>query len=697
LVFAGTARFDLTNWDDPVYVTESQLVRDLSPSGIARIFDPRSHVVYDWTPLVTLTYAAEVHAVGAPLPALHHTTNVLLHAATAALAVGLLRRMGLTLAVALIGGLLFAVHPLQVESVAWVSGRKTILSTLFSVLCARSYLSAETGFGRAGAATLFGAALLSKATVVGLPLWLAAADRTRGRLRANLPWLGLLGGASLARVALSVWAQEEVVEEASARGLAGRLAVMGPVLLRYIRQTLIPHDLSAHYSWTPLGWTDPQVWGSWLGVAVLAGLVVRAARRDPGLRLAAIWVGVALLPVLNLLPAPHFQADRYLYMPLVAGGALLAAPLTSLGRRTRLRPIVAGGLALLLVGLAAGSVLRCRVWRGSIPLWEDTVRRDPGFAVAHANLGAALLTEGSLREADTVLRRSIALEPRLTRARVALSLALRNRGQLEAALRESQAALRNAPHDVGALVAAAEIAELAGQTDHARALYERALREEPHAVVALERLAVLEVEQGHAARSLDRVRLARRLRPDLRGIALSEAWVLLRAGRAEEARPALAALDRAHPNWAEPTYTLALLERDAGNEDAAGRLLDESIRRDPGHARARIHRARLRLSAGDRGGAEADLQAAIDAVPFRLAAVLPLADLLIEDGREEEALALLERTAPLRTSPEVLRRIAPLLSEQDRSRAREVARQALALLGAGENPPWRAELEPLAQ
>jgi tetratricopeptide (TPR) repeat protein len=659
-VFAWTVGFDLTNWDDPVYVTESRLVRDLSPSGLARVFDPRSHVVYDWTPLVTLTYALEVRAFDGPRPALHHATNVGLHAVTAGLVVGLLRAMGFTLAVALFGGLLFAVHPLQVESVAWVSGRKTILATLFGVLCARTYMTAETGRARAGASVLFGAALLSKATLVALPLWLAGTDRSRGRLRAALPWLALLTGISLARVAISVWAQQDVVEEAQARGLVGRLAVLGPVLVRYVGQAVIPYDLAAHYTWPALGFGDPRVIVSWLCVLGLSVLILRAARRDAALGLAGLWVAAALLPVMNLLPGPHVQADRYVYTALVAGGALVGAPIVSVAARARLRPIVAGGLALVLVLFAAQSVRRSRVWQGSIPLWEDTVQRDPEFPVAYGNLGAAFLAEGRLEEADSNLRRALEIEPRLTEARLALAAVLRRQGRLAEARAESDAVLRIAPRSPGGLVFAAELAEVAGEPDRARVLYAAAVQEKPHAVRALERLGLLEAEMGETERGLERVREARRLRPDLREIGITEAWVLVRAGRPAEARASLDEISRAHPDWAEPLYTLALLEMETGNTRAARTQLDGALIRDPRLARARVQRARLRLQAGDRAGAEADLWVAVEVVPFRLTAVFLLVDLLTEDGRQDQALALLEQTVPVRSTPEVSRRITEL-------------------------------------
>jgi tetratricopeptide (TPR) repeat protein len=697
LVFAPTVGFELTNWDDPVYLTESRLVRDLSPSGLARIFDPRSHVVYDWTPIVTLTHALEVRVGGGVRPALHHATNVGLHALAAGLVVGLLRRMGFSLGVAVVGALLFALHPLQVESVAWVSGRKTILATLFGVLCARAYWDARSRRGRAGAAAWFAAALLSKATLVALPLWLAAADRARGRLRTGLPWVLGLAALALGRASISVWAQQSVIEEASGRGLFGRLAVMGPVLARYVRQTLFPTGLAAHYTWPTLGWGDPHVIASWSVVIAVVALLAWAARRDPAVGLAGLWVGMALLPVLNLLPAPHLQADRYLYTALVGGGALLAAPFLRLAGHARLRPAVAVAGVGALVLLGAASIQRSNVWRASVPLWEDTLRKDPDFAVALGNLGAALLAEDRLEEADTSLRRAIELEPRLTEARLALSVALRRRGALDEAQREVEAALEVDPRNFGALVTAGELAELRGDSVRARSLYEEALRNRPHAVRALERLALLEANAGELDRALAHVEQARRLRPDRRGIAISEAWVLARAERGDESRLRLKQLAEDDPEWAEPLYTLALLELDRGEPEAARGALDGALEREPRHARARTHRARLRSASGDRAGAEADLRVAAEVVPFRLSVVLPLADLLTEEGKSEEALSFLERTASVRESPEVLRRIAQLSVNVDPAGARRAARRALALLDENERPPWRAHLERIAQ
>jgi tetratricopeptide (TPR) repeat protein len=317
--------------------------------------------------------------------------------------------------------------------------------------------------------------------------------------------------------------------------------------------------------------------------------------------------------------------------------------------------------------------------------------------VASGNLGAALLAEGRLEEADTYLRRAIELEPRLTEARLARAVVLRKRGALDEAQREVEAALEADPRNAGAFVTAGELAELQGDADRARALYEQALQLKPDAVRGLERLALLEANAGQSERALAHVQQARRLRPDQRTIAISEAWVLDRAGRYEEARVRLEALAEAQPDWAEPLYTLGLLELEHETPEAARRAFDGALARDPRHARARTHRARLRLASGDRAGAEADLRVAAEVVPSRLAVVLPLADLLNEEGKPEEALALLERTGSLRESPEVWRRIAQLTAPRDPLRAQSAARRALALLDDEERPLWRAELERIAQ
>jgi tetratricopeptide (TPR) repeat protein len=693
--FAPTVGFELTNWDDTAYVSNSALVRDLSPSGWVRIFDPRSHVVYDWTPIATLTYAFEFHAGGGIRPALHHGVNVALHALTAACVVGLLLRAGLGLGLAAAAALLFAVHPLQVESVAWVSGRKTVLATLFGVACARVWLGRETRGARIGALLLFVGALLSKATLVALPLFLATADRLRGRLGTTLPWLLVMLLLALVRTVVSVWAQADPVADVRDLGLSARLAVMGPVLLTYLRQVLLPLDLAAHYSWPPAGWTELRVLASWGAIVALAGAVALQSRHSRPVALAAAWVVAALLPVANLLPAPHLQADRYLYTALAMGGVLVLAPVST--RLRRLPPAVpAALLCTIVLALAGASVVRSRVWQSSVTLWEDTARKDPDFAVAHGNLGSALLLAGEIDRAESSLRRALAIEPRLTESRLALATLLRQRGARGEAQRQVDVAREMEPNDHGPMVLAGELAELRGDIDEARRLYERAIEVYPAAVRALERLAILDAESGETTRALERIRKAVKLRPDSKTVAVSEAWVLARAGERNAAEEKLRTLAERDPEWAEPVYLLALIRLEDGNTTGGRAALDRTLERNPEHVRARIRRAELALADGERDRAEGDLRVAVGLAPARLTAVVPLADLLVEQGRRAEALELLERSARARESPEVLGRMATLLEKDDPDRARVLARRALVLLD-GKNGPATADLERIAR
>jgi tetratricopeptide (TPR) repeat protein len=696
-LFAPTVGFELTNWDDTAYVTASHLIRDLSWEGFVRILDPRSHVVYDWTPLVTLSYAVEYHWVGDVAPALHHATNVGLHALTAGAVVGLLLRMGFPLAVAVTGALLFAVHPLQVESVAWVSGRKTILATLFGVLCARVYMGGSTR-ARAGALALFAAALLSKATLVALPLFLLATDRMRGRLRAAAPWLLLFFGLAVARTAISVWAQVDVVDDAQERGITGRLAVLGPVLITYARQVFLPVDLNAHYTWPVLGWADPRVLLGWGIVITAALLVARAGLRSRPVAHAAWWIVAAMLPVLNVLPAPHLQADRYLYTALAGVGALGVLPLVRFGQAGGGRRVLGGAvIALAILALGAMTVSRSQVWVSSVPLWTDTLERDPDFAVAHGNLGSALLIAGRVEDSERSLRRALELEPRLVEARLALVSILRLRGARDEAARELDRVLAAEPDNAGALVLAGEMAEFRADTVRARDSYAEALRHNPSAIRALERLAVLEAEEGNRESALERIATARRYRPNRRGLDVTEAWVYARVGEPNEAETRLVALAANDPAWAEPVYVLGLVHLEREDREGALRAFDEALARDPGHGRARVQRAELRIEAGDRKGAEADLRAALSVTPGRPRVVLPLVNLLVEDGRAEDALRVLTRALSVRESPDLLQRMAKLLATQNPDRARAYARRALALLPDDARPAWREDVERIAQ
>jgi tetratricopeptide (TPR) repeat protein len=563
LAHGRALKAEFVAWDDLQYVTGNPHVQAHSPSRWLEILDPRVLVVEEWTPVGTATHLVERHLLGGD-PAIYHATNLVIQLACAVATLGLLQALGLPTPLALGAAGLYAVHPLQVESVAWVAARKNLLSTLFFLLSAWTYLGARSKGGRAGALGLFLLAIASKATVVVLPAWLAGIHLLR-RERPVSRWvLALLPFfvVGLARGIYSLVTQSGAVLDTAALGISGRMAVMGPVLLAYARQVFWPSDLALLYPWPALGWADPRVLGAWAAVGVIVAGVALFGRRDRRALELAWLVPVALFPTLNLFAAPFLQADRYTHLPLVGVAGLIAIALERAVRgRSGLAAALLIGWALLLVPISRN---RTEVWLDSERLWEDALEHNPAFAPGHSNLGLALLVQGRNEEALDHLQRATELEPGRALWQVNLAAGLVSDSEL----------------------------------DEARRLLEEAVERNPDLPDAFGTLAVIALREGRADDAYDLAQHAASLRPGdpLLEVHIPEALAAL--GRREEAIAHYRQIARTYP-VAEVILGWADQEREAGRFDQAEALYRRFLDDQPGHPEALYNLATLRLNAGD--------------------------------------------------------------------------------------------------
>lgn len=465
-VYGQVAGFGFVNFDDPRYVTQNAQVRaGLTWRGVAWAFG--GFRIANWSPLTLLSLMADVELFG-PDPGALHVVNAALHAANAVLLFLVLR--------AATGGAwrsacvaaLFAVHPLHVESVAWISERKDLLSTFFWLLAIGGWLRwvRRPGPGRmawvAGAMAL---GLLSKPMVVTLPLTLVLLDvwplRRLGGAAPTAPRLWPLLAEKWPLLALSgaggvvtVLAQRHggAVADAAAIPLAARLgnAVLSYGL--YLWRTAWPSGLSAvypHPALTPAG----LPWGAVLGAAAaLVAITAVAAwswRARPYLAVGWGWYLLTLLPVIGLVQVGlQGSADRYTYVPLVGPflAVVWAAADLAQGRRLLRGALAAAGVALV-AGAAVSARAQAATWRDSFTLFGRAVEISPENGLAWRNLGVAWQDAGRPDLAIPALRQSVRLLPFDARTWLDLAIAHMTAGQGEDADACFAKALGMAPGD----------------------------------------------------------------------------------------------------------------------------------------------------------------------------------------------------------------------------------------------------------
>jgi tetratricopeptide (TPR) repeat protein len=453
LPYLQTLRFGFVNYDDPGHVAENPVVKEgLTRSGLAWAFGlggpvPDAHW-YNW-PLTWLSHMLDATLFGSWAGG-HHLASVALHAVNAALVVAFIRSLGVTAAAAMFCGVVFAVHPVQVESVAWVSERKTLVSGCFMLLALLAYVT--TGHRLAGSGqplaamspaavlawTGLGAlALLGKPMAVVLPVllllldlwplrrWAARDVRHNARLVVEkLPLFAL----ALATGLWTIWSQRQAgaVRDLTDIPLAARLANAVCATAEYLGMLVWPVNLAVFYPHP--GWRP--VWQVLLAAAVLAVISWVSWRRrkhEPALLVGWLWFVVSLAPMIGVIQVGNQAlADRYLYLamlgPLIALVGSLAPFACSSpshpaqARRQHAGPwIAAAGAPWAWASVAVAIVClpltwqQVGVWRDSLTLFSHALAAGHDSAVARNNLGLALTELGRPGDALSHLQRAAAL------------------------------------------------------------------------------------------------------------------------------------------------------------------------------------------------------------------------------------------------------------------------------------------------
>ncbi len=426
-VFFPALNNGFVNWDDPSYVLDNYSIRSLHPTALAALFTRPQSSYY--SPLVFLSFALDFQLWELD-PFGYHLTNVLLHLLNSLLVLIFLRRLTGRPRAALLAALLFALNPLRVESVAWVTERKDVLSGCFYLLALICYLGGREadrpvlnrGYWLALAAAA--AALLSKPVAVTIVpvLWLIDHYLYRvGRCRLR-PFSPSLLANKIPFIIFSLllgWAAYSLQESAGTVRAGFYLDPLPHLLVAvrnfwfYILKTIFPWNLSAYYAYPHFfSFFLPIFFLSVLALLGLLLLLVSRAGRSPDLILGIGFYTLIILPALQLIPIGNvIFADRFSYLPSVGLSYLPALFLVRVAGSGRRRLAGVGLIGLLILFWGILSFLRCGVWRDSVTLWSDVLEKSPEIATAHLNLGEVYLKEGRLNEAVAALRRARELDP----------------------------------------------------------------------------------------------------------------------------------------------------------------------------------------------------------------------------------------------------------------------------------------------
>jgi len=583
VVFLPVLRAGFVDWDDPINFLENPYYRGLGWRQFGWMLT--ATVMGHWIPVTWLTLGTDFVIWGMN-PFGYHLTNLLLHTASAVLFYFVSRRLlGLAMRAASPGilglgataaALSFAVHPLRVESVAWITERRDLTSGLFFLLTILAYLKAHerppavrTGWRLAslGAAAL---ALASKSIVMGLPLVLLILDAyPLGRLGSRVrdwcsarAWPVWREKIPFAVLAVGTAAAAYLVQQSTGylthADPTGRIGMVAYNVWFHVWKTVVPLNLSPIYELPPQvnPLELPYLLSGVAGLAITAVVWLLRRRWPAGLAIWAFYL-VMLAPVAGIVHTGyHLGADRNTYVPgmgfaLLAGA--LAVTVVRAWRRGVLRtPIVATALsvgAIWIGSLALTARVQSFVWHDSETIWRYAIEVDPGCAICHHNLGVILGTRGDWAEAQALLERAIALRPdrsefhggygplliqmgrrpegvaklryrladnpRDVNARVNLGIALIEDGRPGEAIVEIEHALRVKPDSAPALNALGRALLADGRVEPARAAFERAIAIHPADPVAHLGLARAHLARGDRPAARQQLPVLERLDPKI--------------------------------------------------------------------------------------------------------------------------------------------------------------------------------------
>ena len=591
LVYAPVCRFGFVNFDDPDYVANNPHVRGgLGMDSIAWAVASTSDA--NWFPATRLSHLLDVEIFGLR-PGGHHFTNVFLHACAAVLLYAFLQAATGAAWPSAFVALLFAVHPLHVESVAWVSERKDVLSALFWFLALWSYVRRYYWL----TLLAFTMGLLSKPMVVTLPLVLLLLDRwpLRRPLRAALPWKIALLGLSAAGAAAAYLVQRSSGAVRALTqfplGLRVENAVVSYAI--YIVKMFWPSNLAVFY---PYPHRLPA-WQIALSALLLAGIsiaVLRERRSRPYLAVGWLWYLGTLVPVIGLIQVgAQARADRYTYLPMVGLGIMLAWGLLEvLKTRVAVSAAIAACLACAVVCEA-----QIQYWRSSETLFAHALEVTGGNYLAHHNLGVALAGEGRFSEAIEQYRAALHVQPDAANVETDYGNALARSGRLPEAIAHYQAALRVLPDSpIAHNDLANALAATPGGMPEAIAEYRTALRLKPDYEEARNNLAQVQAngaemqynrgvdlaKDGKPEAAIPFFEEALRLKPEYVDAHNNLGVVLAGAGRVPEAISHFEAALRIDPHSADAHVNLAIaLSGIPGRTPEAIRHLEAALRIKP--------------------------------------------------------------------------------------------------------------------
>lgn len=572
LPFYQTWQFDFVHYDDRNYIMDNANIKaGFHWDGIVWAFT--SLFAYNWHPLTWLSLMLDYQLYGTRAGG-YHATNVLIHLLNTLLLFLIFGKMTGGLWKSGFVAALFAVHPLHVESVAWIMERKDVLSTMFWLLAVGWYAAytRHPSFIRYGGVFIsFVLGLMSKPMLVTLPFVLLLLDYwPLGRFQAGdlvgsrrliiekIPLFAL----SAVSGAITIYAQGQsgALQSFAAFPFSDRLVNAMISYGGYVAKMLWPVNLSFFYPYPP----SFSLWAIVLSMLFLISaslLSVRFLRKAPYLSVGWLWYLISMLPVSGLFQTGvQAMADRYTYIPLIGLFMVTAWGIPDLLERHPLKKfIMAASAAIVLPILVIQTYHQTGVWQNSRTLFEHALAVTEGNDVAHNNLGRYLMERGLFHEAAGHFQEAVRMRPGNVKYLNNLGIALFRQNRYPEAVACYRMAIAIDPRFADSHYNAADACFFSGNENDAMEHYKKALSLKPGNAIAENNIATLLIRQGRVEESLVFLRAAIAHRPSYAEAHNNLGAVLARLGRIDDAEVQIKRALQINPGYTEARDNLEKL------------------------------------------------------------------------------------------------------------------------------------------
>ncbi len=653
-VYSQTFRFEFVNFDDNVFVTENpHILKGLTWANAAWAMTAgigKDSVDIDWwRPVSVMSHMLDVSLFGLNAGA-HHAVNVVLHALTTVLLFLVVRAMtGATWRSAFVAAV-FAIHPLHVESVAWVAERKDILCGLFFTLTLGAYLRfTQKPFSITNylwVVLLFALGLMSKPMIVTLPCVLLLLDfwplnRQKSTSLARLitekiPLLAMSATAAFLTTLGPGGTNDEMMAKLSG---SWRMANALTAYAIYLRQTVWPTGLACLYPHPGRNLTPATIYIS-IATLTAISLAVILLRNRRYLVVGWLWFLGMLVPVIGIVQSGvQAHADRYTY--LAQCGLIFAATwmLADWAGNRQPRRTAAGTLAaLVLVALSLVAYRQTACWQNNETLWTQTLRSTHHNTIAHYNLGTYLVNHGRLAEGTYHLEEVLKIDPTDDDAYANIGFALLKAEKPAEATIPYRKAVAINPNNIDVLYNLGGALSALGLTDEAMIHLERAIKIRPSHADAHLTYGNCLLAKGRLAEAINQFNQAIRINPNQADAHNSLGSALLRQSHEKEGIAEITRALQIKPDYPDAHNNLGFVMLQQGRTDEALAHFHEALKSDPTHVLAINNLAGVMLQRGEIQEAITQLKIALKKDPNHQPCRIKLATALLKQGKIEDAI-----------------------------------------------------------